>query len=60
MLWRNVLRTVKRNSKKRDKDAHSGTKCDGKKLFRHKIIDKVYQNAWMDIEGGRAGERSRK
>ncbi len=30
-MWGNARRTVKRNSKKRDKDAHSGTKWDREK-----------------------------
>lgn len=32
LLWGNARRTVKRNSQKRDKDAHSGAKCDEEKL----------------------------
>lgn len=48
MLWGNARRTVKRNSKKRDKDAHSGTKCDSKKPLptKSKIVG---MRGWMFV-----------
>lgn len=45
MLWGNARRTVKRNSKKRDKDAHSGTKCDRQKTLPTK------KKTWKCVDG---------
>lgn len=56
MLWGNARRTVKRNSKKRDKDAHSGTKCDRQKTLPTKKKN-MGMRGWMleAVEIGRGG-----
>lgn len=45
-MGENVRRTVKRNSKERDKDAHSGTKCD-----RQKPLPSKNQKTWGRVDG---------
>lgn len=46
-MGENVRRTVKRNSKERDKDAHSGTKCDRQKPLPSKKTKNMGTRRWL-------------